>query len=150
MGGKTRKETKFEKPNEVLFGFDDIQGFPIDFGFWEMILGEVAASPNLEEQNNGISKMFNEFLQWHYEDAKEDSTAKMDRELRAWVDCGGDLDTFLQKKIFVLNDQVVVPSLNLKCAKKIICRNERQKKELRNMGFLEDRIQIKNMTRKKF
>jgi len=40
-----------------------------------------------------------------------------------------------------------VPSLNLKTAKRIICRNERQKKALRKKGFIEDRIEIRNMPR---
>jgi hypothetical protein len=30
--------------------------------------------------------------------------------------------------VFIEKDQVVVPSLNLKAAKKIICRDEKQKK----------------------
>jgi len=40
-----------------------------------------------------------------------------------------------------------VPSTNLKTAKRIICRNERQKKALRKKGFSEDRIEVRNMPR---
>jgi hypothetical protein len=35
-------------------------------------------------------------------------------------------------------------------AKKILCRNEKQKKALRKMGFIEDRIIIKNITRRRY
>jgi hypothetical protein len=33
----------------------------------------------------------------------------------------------------------------VKTAKKILCRNERQKMGLRKMGFIEDRIMIKEV-----
>jgi hypothetical protein len=49
--------------------------------------------------------------------------------------------------VFVERDQFVVPSLNLKTARRILCRNERQKKALRRMGFIEDRIEVRNMPR---
>jgi len=69
----------------------------------------------------------------------EDPTSK------SWLDCGQDLEKFLKKSLFVEVDQVIVPSLNLKAAKKIICRNEKQKKKLLKMGFVEDRVRIKNI-----
>ena len=47
--------------------------------------------------------------------------------------------------LFVENDQVVISKLNLKIAKEIICRDELQKKKLRKMGFIEDRIKIMNI-----
>jgi len=68
-----------------------------------------------------------------------------DPEMRAWNSCNGDFDLFLKKYVFVESDQIVVPSLNLKCAKQIICKDEKQKKALRRMGFIEDRIRIKNI-----
>jgi len=43
----------------------------------------------------------------------------------------------------VEHDRVVVPGLDLKAAKTVVCRSERQKKALRRMGFLEDRIEIR-------
>ena len=58
-----------------------------------------------------------------------------------------DFDAFLKDYVFVDRDQVVVPSLNLKPAKVVICRDERQKKALRRMGFIEDRITIRNTRR---
>ncbi len=45
----------------------------------------------------------------------------------------------------MLNDQVVVPKLNLKSAKEIWVRNDRQKKKLRRMGFIEDRIKVRRI-----
>ena len=56
-----------------------------------------------------------------------------------------DIGRFLDAHLFVEKDQVVVPTLNLKAAKRVVCRNERQKKALRKMGFIEDRIQIRNL-----
>lgn len=56
-----------------------------------------------------------------------------------------DLGAVLSKHLFVENDQVVVPSLNLKAAKKVVCTNERQKQALRRMGFIEDRIVIRGV-----
>ena len=56
-----------------------------------------------------------------------------------------DVQEVLSKHLFVKHDQVVVPSLNLKAAKLIICRNERQKKTLRRMGFIEDRLVIRGL-----
>jgi len=41
----------------------------------------------------------------------------------------------------------VVPSLNLKTARHILCRNERQKKALRQVGFIEDRIEVRKVPR---
>ena len=55
--------------------------------------------------------------------------------------------TVFKESLFKDIDQVVVHSLNLKSAKQIIWRNEKQKKTLRKMGFIEDRIKIKNIKR---
>jgi len=78
------------------------------------------------------------FYTWH-EYLDEDGVAKK------WNDCDQDFEKFLHKYLFAEVDQVVLPSLNLKAAKKIICRNEKQKKKLLKMGFIEDRVQIKNI-----
>lgn len=43
----------------------------------------------------------------------------------------------------VEHDRVVVPGLDLKAAKTVVYRSERQKKALRRMGFLADRIEIR-------
>lgn len=65
----------------------------------------------------------------------------------AWREERPDLERLLRRHVFVERDQVVVPSLNLKAAGRILCRNERQKKQLRRMGFIEDRIEIRAMPR---
>jgi hypothetical protein len=65
----------------------------------------------------------------------------------AWRQERPNLAEFLRRHVFVERDQVVVPSLNLKTAKRILCRNERQKKQLRRMGFIEDRMEIRAMPR---
>jgi hypothetical protein len=57
----------------------------------------------------------------------------------------GDVQHVLSKHLFVKYDQVVVPNLNLKAAKLVICRNEYQKKALRRMGFIEDRLVIRGL-----
>jgi hypothetical protein len=136
------------KPKEdpILFGFDLIVGgFPVKYNTWEYIMSSLMNHATFEEQNADIIK-FNSELVEDYEKEKWE----LDGELKEWIDCGKDLDTFLKKCLFVEHDQVVVPSLNLKVAKKILCRNEKQKKALRKMGFIEDRIIIKNITRRRY
>ena len=64
-------------------------------------------------------------------------------ELWKWVS-SSSYEDFLNRYLFVENDQVVVPSLNLKAAKQVFCRNEKQVKVLRHMGFINDRIKILN------
>ena len=59
----------------------------------------------------------------------------------------GDVRPVLDRHLFVELDQVVLPALNLKAAKSIVCRDERQKKALRRLGFIEDRTQIRNVRR---
>lgn len=61
-----------------------------------------------------------------------------------------DLQEVLSGHLFVENDQVVVPSLNLKSAKRVLCRNERQKRALRQLGFIEDRIRILNLSQRQW
>ena len=122
----------------VLFGFENIQGFPLEYNTWEFILMAIQNANNFETQNQKIIEFMNDMAK----DYKE-SDEEPDEEMQAWLDAS-DLDSYLKKRLFIEKNQVVVPSLNLKAAKKIICRNERDKKALRKMGFIEDRIQIKN------
>lgn len=135
-----QKRGEFKVRNDnVLFGFDVIKGFPVRYNFWEMLLMFIDEKLSLEEQNKYFTKEFNDITR----ECKLDNC--IDDEFMAWDSCGGNLDLFLKKYVFVEEDQVVVPSLNLKAAKKIICSDEKQKKALRKMGFIEDRIQIKNI-----
>lgn len=137
-GFKTSWRVIEEDP--VLFGFDVVKGFPVDYRCWEHIMTSLMNSDSFEKQNRDIIKFNNDLV----EDYKNNNE-ELDGLIKKWSDCDRDLNVFLQKNLFVENDQVVVPSLNLKVAKKIICRNEKQKKELRKMGFIEDRILIKNI-----
>ena len=92
---------------------------------------------------NSLGKYINEFIidswkdQW---DLSKDAEYSWILEYKKLGE-----EEFLKKHLFVENDQVVVPSLNLKSAKEIFCKNEKQKKALRKMGFIEDRIKIKNI-----
>jgi hypothetical protein len=119
-------------PN-ILFGFDIIKGFPVDYDRWCFILNALINKESLKEHFESITGLY-----------KEDNEDPLgDKILGEWISCGSEQE-YLKKYLFVETDQVVVPSLNLKVAKKIICRNEKEKKALRSMGFINDRIQIRN------
>ena len=133
---------EFKKEQEViLFGFENIVGFPVSFEPWEYIMNTL-----MNDKSDDIAKI-NKQIAKDFEDLRRDSIAEKwepDMDLKGWIDCGRDVNAYFKKHLFVEKDQVVVPSLNLKTAKQVICRNERQKKILRHMGFIEDRIVIKN------
>jgi hypothetical protein len=141
-----RSDTK-ERLDSVLFGFDIIPGgYPVSYSYWEMVLMFLDLNNNktFQEQNKHMAKEITNLIKsCREEDGLKDED--FDPEMKAWISCNGDFDLFLKKYLFVEVDQVVVPSLNLKCAKQIICKDEKQKKALRRMGFIEDRIKIKNI-----
>lgn len=120
----------------VMFGFDTIKGFPIHFDRWEFLMCELMGRQD-------IGKHIDEFLEFYKEDGKDEPLDQEFEYLLEYRVLGEK--RFLEKHLFIEHDQVVVPSLNLKVAKEIICRNEKQKKKLRKMGFIEDRIKIKNL-----
>ena len=138
------------KKNDILFGFDIIRGFPVDYEFWagHFLNGAInmpKASP--EEMNRDTAEWLDRHArELRIEDGDGFDAGKHPLET-AWERFRPDFDAFLRGHVFVERDQVVVPSLNLKAAKKVICRDERQKKALRRMGFIEDRIEIRNMPR---
>jgi len=134
-----RTEVK-ERLDNILFGFDIIKGYPVNFNSWEFLLGSLINNDTFEKQNADIISCMNEILKDYRNEGEEP-----EGEIKNWLDSGKDLDTYLRKYVFVEVDQVVVPSLNLKAAKQIICRDEKQKKTLRKMGFIENRIHIKNI-----
>lgn len=107
--------------DSILFGFEDIQGFPLDYNCWCRVINCLIDTDE-EKVNERFEQYFVNYLKEDY----------------------GTVDKFL-KELFSKNDQVIVPILNLKTAKKIICNNEKQKKKLRQMGFIEDRIIIRNI-----
>lgn len=126
--------------NNILFGFENIKGFPLRYSPWEFIMMAACKFKEFEKQNKEICRYNDDIIRDLMEYKEE-----LDDDLKAWMKCERNLDRYLKEHVFVLEDQVVVPSLNLKSAKKIICRNEKQKKALRKMGFIEDRIKIKNV-----
>ncbi len=129
---KYRNLSRQKNPNNVLFGFEFIKGFPVDYSVWEFILNPLI-------NNQSIASYFNSIIQYYKEDK-----ASIDCEItKKWIKTNSE-EEFLKKYLFVENDQVVVPSLNLKSAKKIICRNEKVFKKLNQMGFIKDRIIIRN------
>jgi len=125
----------------VLFGFDVIKGFAVNYEPWCMLLNILVnqQTKTFDEKNKEIIKHLNEYI-GEYEAGEE-----MDSELSGWLKCNRDLDRYLKEYLFKEMDQVVVPSLNLKAAKKIICSDDKIKKKLRKMGFIEDRIFVKNL-----
>jgi len=129
----------------VLFGFDIIKGFPVSYSHWEVILGALINTTGFESQNTAIEKTFNSILADYIDEGEEP-----EGEFSDWVKSDCNLENFLRDYLFKEVDQVVVPSLNLKSAKKIICHNEKQKKKLLKMGFIEDRVLIKNLKKYMF
>jgi len=128
--------------DSVMFGFEDIKGFYVEYELWCYLLDFLMNidSKDISKINNSLIVQLNESVEL----AKEEGYLKEEEYLMAW-DKARDFDVFLKDNLFVEKDQVVVPALNLKSAKKIICKNEKQKKKLRKMGFIEDRIHIKNL-----
>ena len=133
------KRSEMKEPI-AMFGFDVIKGFPVNYEPWETIINVlINTQDGFHEQNKKIIQWMDELVQ-DYKEMNE----KPDGAIKAWIENDSSLDKFLKNYLFIEVDQVVVPSLNLKAAKKIICRNEKEKKALRKMGFIEDRIKIKN------
>ena len=146
--GRQRRVLK----DQVLFGFDQVHGFPVESEFW----WSFALNAGLNHRFGNPADV-EESLVFHLDGAVEfadeeqatgeDFDPRDHRLAYAWREERPDLASFLRKYAFVERDQFVVPSLNLKTAKRILCRNEKQKKALRQLGFIEDRIEIRNMLR---
>lgn len=141
LTGRWRREFK----DRVLFGFDQIHGFPVDYDFWSMPLLNVVMNP--DQTPAEIDDRIIARLEYGLNEMNAEEGENPDLESYSWEILWGqerpNLAEFLRKHVFVERTQVVVPSLNLKTAKRILCRNERQKKVLRQMGFIEDRIEIR-------
>lgn len=138
--------TRVQK-DDILFGFDIIQGFAVDYEFWcGHFLNDVINKPkaSVEEINRVVAAWLNKYVPELREEDDEGFAAGRHPLEVAWERFRPDFDAFLKGYVFVERDQVVVPSLNLKVAKKVLCRDERQKKALRRLGFIEDRIVIRN------
>jgi hypothetical protein len=133
-GFRAPDRNKRTRADGVLFGFEVIQGFPLAYDFWCELLITLANSESLAQANEAVR----EHLDWRESDSelREEPVSLAWRETR-------DVREVLSKHLFVKHDQVVVPHLNLKAAKIIICRREHQKKALRRMGFIEDRLVVR-------
>lgn len=137
---------------DIMFAFDIIKGFPVDYEIWCFLLNTLVNCP--EPIKNGDKEIIQN-IEEMLKDFKNDPSKEYDGDptklppndiLYKWVN-SKNYDDFLNRYLFVENDQVVVPCLNLKAAKEIYCRNEKQVKILRRMGFIEDRIKILNSER---
>lgn len=140
--GFQNQKNKYNK-DDILFGFDIIKGFPVSMESWEYTLNAFSVLYHYDDDNDvnikdkytvqELNKRIEEYL---FEEYDEEYLEPYMHNVEA-----------LYKVLFKEVDQVVVPSLNLKSAKKIICRTDLQKKKLRKMGFIEDRIMIKKLPR---
>ena len=150
-----RKEVKIAA-NSILFEFDVLPKkdiFPVDYDIWSFILTTLIntkSKSTKEEFDNELRKSLDYFLKYEIETKEQGEDCDDGDYVWDWANFNGDVDAYMKKHLFVEHDQVVVPRLNLKMAKQIICRNEKQKKELRRMGFIEDRIKIKNIKKWKY
>ena len=126
----------------ILFGFDYIKGFSVDYNQWERVLMGLIDHSKGKDITGLEKQMRDYFMKSNMEDDKEGLEGK-DRLFPV-----ADYEEWRDNYLFVENDQVVTTRLNLKSTKKIICRNEREKKVLRKMGFINNRIRIMNL--KKF
>lgn len=134
-----RRGSRINNDPGIMFAFDFIKGFPVDFNTWCLFLNTlINCKDPVKNGNEELTKFLDQCVKWNEED-NVDSTK--DDTISAWIG-RRNLDLFLKEKLFVENDQVVLPSLNLKAAKTIYCRDEHQVKTLRNMGFIKDRIKI--------
>lgn len=141
--GFKNKENKYNK-DDILFGFDIIKGFSVNMEPWEYILNafnrldvDMRDDYTMEQLNNELESYISSISALFDNPTEELELYELSVE-------------GLLKELFKDVDQVVVPSLNLKTAKKIICRTDLQKKKLRKMGFIEDRIIVKKLRRNNF
>ena len=137
-GIRNRRPAKKWQRDQVLFGFDYARGYPVDYDAWEDLLVLFGSATNADELDSQIELgLIDRVTDGEPEAGSLEATWQETQSVRQVLD----------RHLFVENDQVVVPSLNLKSAKEIICRSERQKQTLRRIGFIEDRIRILNMAR---
>ena len=134
------------KKEGILFGFEHIgnynDAFYIDFNQWDHALVFLYNYTN-DYSHRGIKPQT-------IENDLKDYFNSLNREFpNDKIFKTYDFDDWKNNYLFIENDQVVLPNVNLKSAKEIICKNERQKKVLRKMGFIEDRIKIMNLKLKR-
>lgn len=141
------------KRDSILFGFNHISGFPVESEFWRrfvlntLITLPVFPASSPREVDEGLAWRLDLSLAEELEENAGVLNPETHRWEIAWQQERPHLGAFLRRQVCIESDQFVVPSLNLKSAQRVLCRNERHKKVLRRMGFIEDRIEIRNMPR---
>jgi hypothetical protein len=129
--------------DSALFGFDILPGaVALAYDPWcEVIsaLSDPSGEASLAELDQQLVHSLDGVLRFIREQEYE-----MNAEYRDWEN-HRDLPRWLERVLFVADDQYVLPQVNLKAAKEIWVRNERQKKRLRRLGFIEDRIKIRRV-----
>jgi len=121
----------------VMFGFSVIKGFNLDYSNWHFVLSA------LKEGDEGFD-LLEERVKEYVEDFIKLDIEYKEKHGEERITLSDDYEGWRDNELFLENDQVVVPSLNLKSAKIVVCRNEKVKRKLRRMGFIEDRIEIRN------
>lgn len=140
MGMTGFRSRRAPKDDCVLFGFDTVVGaFPVDYDLWHFFLSFAGMYPE-DKPDDLAARVFSHVLTLDMEclrgDPQHDLLSRGAETVEEWLKSG----------VFQSEDHFVLPNINLKSAKQIICRNERQKKKLRRKGFIEDRIKIKNVS----
>lgn len=138
-GFRRSRVGKRRRDDLILFGFEGIQGFPVAYDFWGELLGPLVNAAGVAEANAAVVAFF--------EERAADSEWRSDAIAVTWRS-SRDIGDVLGRHLFIEVDQVVVPALNLRAAKVLVCRSERQKMALRRLGFIEDRIEIRNVRRR--
>lgn len=137
--GMTGFRNQWARKNDgILFGFDVVKGFELNYELWHFVMGTAWAFPDATPEE--VSQMVFAAVR------DVDRSGRRDPDHVPLTGGADTVEAFLEKAVFRSRDHLVVPNLNLKSAKKIICRNERQKKKLRRKGFIEDRIMVKNVS----
>jgi hypothetical protein len=151
-GMKMNTKRSKEGPN-IVFGFEHIKGFGIDYALWHNIMNILTGPDSQDivfdaEAKESVKDTLAKRLKWEATHGVTEEywteTDLANYPAISWWKENDDIDEWMEKFLFAENDQVVVPRLNLKSAKKVFCENEKIKKKLRKMGFIEDRIQIRN------
>jgi len=139
-----RSEIKEDNDN-IVFEFNSIKGFCVSFQYWEFLLmflldNQCPINESLIDINKFIKKQINEIIRNCF--MNNIAIQRFCSGLQAWHSCLGKIDLFLERYLFAEADQIVVPSLDLRIANRIICKDKEQKEKLCQMGFLENRITI--------
>lgn len=132
---------KYSKEEHVMFAFENIVGFPLEYEEWCYWLGGLL---NTGDITSGLKEKVRSFESENKESFIRDwgeDLYNYEKERVEFYQKHGETE-YLKKFLFIEKDQVVVPSLNLKSAKKIYCKNEKVAKKLRQMGFIKDRIEM--------